>query len=43
MINDLKFLYYLFSNYTIEEIKILFKSVYLIPYMMLENFQKMKT
>ena len=41
MINDLKFLYYLFSNYTFEEIKILFKTVQLLPYILLRNFQEL--
>ena len=43
MIDDIKFLYYLFTNYTFQEIKILFKTVELLPFVVLENFQKLKT
>ena len=41
MINDLKFLYYIFSNYTLEEIKTLNKTVQLLPYILLKNFQEL--
>ena len=40
MINDLKFLYHLFSNYTFEEIRILYHTVQLLPYILLKNFQE---
>lgn len=37
MLNDIKFLYYLLTNYTIKEIKILFQIVYLIPEMIFKK------
>lgn len=42
MLDDLKFLYYLFTNYSLEEIKILFKTVEILPVIFLQYFQKVK-
>lgn len=42
MLNDLKFLYYLFTNYTLEEIKILFKTIEILPIIFFQYFQKVK-
>ena len=31
MLNDVKFLYYLFTNYTLEEIRVLYTTIILLP------------
>jgi len=38
MLNDIKFLYYLWTNYTLKEIKILFQIVHLLPKMIFEKY-----
>ena len=43
MLNDVKFLYYLFTNYTLEEIKILFQISLLIPKMILQKYYEINT
>jgi hypothetical protein len=43
MIDDLKFLYHLFSTYTLEEIKILFHLFYNLPRIMMYVILKNET
>ena len=38
MLNDLKFLYFLFTNYSLNEIKILYNVINIFPLVFLKNF-----
>lgn len=43
MLNDIKFLYYLLTNYTLKEIKTLFEISHLIPKMILQKYYENNT
>ena len=43
MLNDIKFLYYLFTNYTLKEIKILFEIAPLLPKMIFQKYYENNT